>query len=82
MDPVAAAQYGMGAFALGVLGYVLVTRKSDNGAIQRVLDRIAGAQDRTALVLERQTMLLEQQGRMLERLSGRVDELWREVSRE
>ena len=84
MDPVAAAQYGMGAFALAVLAAVALRRNGHSNGVKAVLDRLAEAQerqaeayDRLAAAMDRQTLMLEQQSRMLERLSNRVDDLWR-----
>ena len=92
MDPVAAAQYGMGAFALAVLAAVVLRRNGyNNSTVNAALERLAEAQERQAKAherlaaayerlvsaVDRQIVISEQQSRMLERLSDRVDELWR-----
>lgn len=80
MDPTSAAQYGIAAFALGVLGYAVATlvhKRNGGSDVKRFLERLSDSQERLAVALERQTTLLEQQGHMLERVSDRVDEVWR-----
>lgn len=79
-------EYGVAGAAVVALSYAvaaLASRRNGkpNSKLEHVLERQAQAYERLALAMEKQTALLEQQGRMLERIEGRVDDLWREVSR-
>lgn len=73
-------QYGIGIYAIGVLGWVsaalagkLLNSRRQNGSentIENALSQIAHA-------ISQQTFLIGQQSNMLERFDKRLDEIWK-----